>query len=64
VAPAFSSRSTATVSSQPAVASSRILWATGDQLRTVVLSPASSRTRAASASTSAARSIILVGMHP
>ena len=64
VTPASTSRSTATWSSQSVVASSRIRTCTGDQSGVTVLSPARSATRRASASTSAARIIILLGMQP
>ena len=64
VAPAFSSRSTATWSFQSSVASSRIRSATSLQSGRTSDSPASSGIRRPSASTSAARMIILLGMQP
>ena len=64
VTPAFTSRSTAIWSSQSVVASSRIRACTGDQSDVTVLSPARPGMRRPSASTSAARIIILLGMHP
>ncbi len=63
-APAFSSRSTATWSSQLSVASSRIRSATSPQSGRTSASPASPPMRRPSASTSAARIIILLGMQP
>lgn len=59
--PAFSNRCTATVSSQLSVASARIRVATGAQSERTRALPASSATRRASPSASAARSIIFVG---
>jgi hypothetical protein len=57
-------RSTATVSSQLSVASSRIRFATGAQsVLTPVMLPAMPVTRRASARRLPARIIILVGMH-
>ncbi len=64
VAPAPSSRSTATRSSQWSVACTETRSATGAQLLVTLTSPDSSPARPASATRSAARTIILVGMHP
>ncbi len=62
--PAASSRSTAAWSSQSSVASSRIRACTGPQSEVTLLAPAKSGIRRPSASTSAARTIILLGMQP
>ena len=64
VTPASTSLSTAIWSSQSVVASSRMRACTGAQSGPTVLSPAKSGTRLASASTSEARTIILLGMQP
>ena len=62
--PLRSKRSTATVSSQSSVASSRMRAATGAQSGRTSAVPAIEGTRRASASRSAARIIILDGTHP
>ena len=64
VAPASARRSTATWSSQWVVASSAMRRATGAQEAVTEVSPAVPSTRPASASRSAARTIIFDGMHP
>ena len=64
VAPESWSRFTAAASSQWSVASSAIRFATGAHDGVTVTSPASCPARCASASASAARSIIFEGMHP
>ena len=64
VAPLFTNRSTATLSFQLSVASSRIRLATGAQSGSTVAVPAMPSTRRVSASRFAARIIILLGMQP
>ena len=62
--PLPSKRCTATVSSHESVASSRMRRATGDQSGVTTDEPAMPGMRRPSASRSAARTIILEGMHP